>query len=294
MYDVNVCRMGSAVNTGLIARGVLAGAVGGLVAFIFVRICAEPIVGQPIKVEAARMQAAPGVHEHGAELFRLSTQATAGTALAIVSFGAAMGALLAVAFVITYRRIDSVRPGALTLLLAADAFATLSLVPSMKYRPPLGREAIISQRTGLYLLMVALSVALVIGAVTLGRGIAGRLGTGNATLISATLYVAGIAAAMWLLPPVDETQDGFSGYDHSAFMLHDLGTQLVLWATVAVVFARLASRMLDASDPSASSTPSHTASAETAPRRQSTPVVSGAAHQRQPVAPRLGKRVPPP
>lgn len=80
--------------------------------------------------------------------------------------GAAMGALRAAAFAITYVRIDSVRPGALALLLAVDGFAALSLVPSVKYLPALGREDIISQRTGLYLLMVGLSAVLVIGAVT--------------------------------------------------------------------------------------------------------------------------------
>ena len=61
--------------------------------------------------------------------------------------------------------------------MAGDAFAALSLVPSVKYRPALGREAILSQRTGLYLLMVGLSVALLIGAIALGRRLAGRLGT---------------------------------------------------------------------------------------------------------------------
>ena len=121
-------------------------------------------------------------------------------------------------------------PGALALLLASDAFAALSLVPWIKYRPALGREAIICERTGLYLLMVGVSVALVIGAVTLGRRIARQLGTGNATLISGGLYLAGIAAAMWLLPPVDEAPNGFSGYDRHAFMWRDLATQLVLWA----------------------------------------------------------------
>jgi len=45
-----VCRIGSAVNTRLIARGVLAGAVGGLAAFAGARIGAEPIVGHLITV----------------------------------------------------------------------------------------------------------------------------------------------------------------------------------------------------------------------------------------------------
>ena len=259
--------MGSAVNTRLIARGVLAGAVGALVAFAFTRIGAEPIVGHVINVAGVRMQAPSAVDEHGAELLSPGVQATGEMAFVVVAFGAAMGALLAAAFAITYVRIDSVRPGALALLLAVDGFAALSLVPSVKYRPALGREAIISQRTGFYLLMVGLSVVLVIGAVTLGRRITRRLGTGNATLISAGLYLAGIAAAMWLLPPVDEAPDGFSGHDRHAFALCDLGTQLVLWATVAVVFARLANRMLDAKTHRHLRLQAGRAAAETCPRR---------------------------
>lgn len=234
------------MNTRLIARGVLAGAVGGLAALAFARIGAEPIVGHVINIAGVRMQSPSAVDEHGAELLSPSVQATGEMAFVFVSFGAAMGALLGAAFAITYDRLDSVRPGELALLLAGDAFAALSLVPSVKYRPALGREDIISQRSGLYLLMVGLSVALLIGAVTLGRRIGRRLGTGNATLISAGLYLAGIAAAMWLLPPLDEAPGGSSGHERHAFMWRDLGTQLVLWATVAVVFARLANRMLDA------------------------------------------------
>jgi hypothetical protein len=38
---------------------------------------------------------------------------------------------------------------------------------------------------------------------------------------------------------------GFSADDLYAFRLTALGTQLVLWTTVAVVFARLADRLLD-------------------------------------------------
>ena len=220
----------SPLNTRLIARGIVAGAIGGLVAFLFGWICGD----------------------------------AGGVAVAVVSFGAAMGALLAAAFAATYGRVYPVRPGAAALLLAGDAFTSLSLVPSIKYAPALSSEAIISQRNGLYLLMVGLSVALVIGTVTLGRLITRHLGTGNATFISASLYLAGIAAAKWLLPTVREVPAGFSGH---AFMLRDLGTQLVLWATVAVLFARLAGHLLDAQALSAPrATSCRNASWQTKPR----------------------------
>ena len=95
-------------------------------------------------------------------------------------------------------------------------------------------------------MMVALSVVLVIERRHLGAPHRPNLGTGKATVVGGGLYLAGIVAAMWLLPPVDKAPDGFSGYDHHALVFGDLGTQLVLWATVALVFARLASTMLDA------------------------------------------------
>ena len=134
------CRMGPAMNTRLIAGGALAGAVGGLVAFAFIRVCAQPIVGHAINLAGARMQPASAVDDHGVELFSQSMQATGELAFVVLSFGIAMGALLAAAFAITYVQIESVRPGALALLLASDAFAALSLVPSIKYRPALGAK----------------------------------------------------------------------------------------------------------------------------------------------------------
>ena len=99
------------MNTRLVTRGMLAGAVGGLVAFAFIRICAEPIVGHAINLAGARMHPASAVDDHGVELFSPSVQASGELAFVVVSFGIAMGALLAAAFAITYVHIESVRPG---------------------------------------------------------------------------------------------------------------------------------------------------------------------------------------
>jgi len=75
------------VNTRLIARGVLAGAVGGLAAFAGARIGAEPIVGHVITVAGVRMQALSAVDEHGAELLSPGVQATGEMAFVVVAFG---------------------------------------------------------------------------------------------------------------------------------------------------------------------------------------------------------------
>src|ERR1700694_5766889 len=234
----------------LIARGVLAGALGGLGAFVFARIFAEPVIGRAVAFEDARIQAThqQGVHEHGAALFNRGVQANIGMGFGVLAFGVAIGALLAVAFVMAHGRAGSVRPAALAVLIAVAGFAAAYVVPLVKYppHPPgVGRAETISERTGLYLLMVGLSIVLAIGGVWLGRRLTGRLGSWSATLVGAGAYLGGIAVAMWLLPAVDETPQGFPADDLYAFRLTALGTQLVLWTTTAVVFAWLAGPLLD-------------------------------------------------
>src|SRR5712671_40498 len=163
----------------LIARGVLAGALGGLGAFVFARIFAEPAIGRAVAFEDARIQAAhePGVHEHGAELFSRGVQANVGMGFGVLAFGVAIGALLAVAFVMAHGRVGSVRPRALAVLIAAAGFAAVYVVPLVKYPPnppAVGRAETISERTGLYLLMVGLSIVLAIGSIWVGRRLTGR------------------------------------------------------------------------------------------------------------------------
>jgi hypothetical protein len=153
-----------------------------------------------------------------------------------------------VVFVVAQGRVGSIRPRTTAMLIAVAGFASAYVVPLVKYPPnppAVGHAETIRERTGLYLLMVGLSIVLAIGGVWLRRRLAGWLGSWNATLVGAGAYLGGIAVAMWLLPAVDETPTGFPADDLYAFRLTALGTQLVLWATIAVVFARLAGRLLD-------------------------------------------------
>jgi Probable cobalt transporter subunit (CbtA) len=166
----------------------------------------------------------------------------------VLAFGVAIGALLAVVFVMAHGRVGSIRPRTTAMLIAAAGFAAVYVVPLVKYPPnppAVGHAETIRERTGLYLLMVGLSIVLAIGSVWLGRRLTGRLGSWNATLVGAGAYLVAVVAVMLVLPPVDETPAGFPADDLYAFRLTALGTQLVLWTTIAVVFARLADRLLD-------------------------------------------------
>ena len=70
-------------------------------------------------------------------------------------------------------------------------------------------------------------------------------------------YVVAVAVVMLVLPTIDETPgplrddagtiiyEGFPADDLYQFRLFSLGTQVVMWATIGLVFAALASRLLD-------------------------------------------------
>ena len=96
----------------LIASGLLAGLVGAVLAFVFARLCAEPIIGRAIAYEDGRTEAeqAHGVHEHGVELFTRGVQANAGLGFGVLLFGLAMGALFAVVFCLVYVRAENPVP----------------------------------------------------------------------------------------------------------------------------------------------------------------------------------------
>ena len=245
----------------LIARGLLAGLIGAVLAFLFARLCAEPVIGRAIAFEDGRIDAenAHGVHEHGAELFTRGVQANAGLGFGVLIFGVAMGALFAVLFCVVYLRATSVGPRSLSLLLAAAAFGAAYLVPFVKYPPnppAVGQADTIRARTGWYLVMVLASVVLAIAVAWLARRLAARLGAWNGRLLAAGAYLVAVAVVAVLLPTSAETPGplrdasgaivypGFPADVLYEFRLLSLGTQLLLWATIGLVFATLAGRLL--------------------------------------------------
>jgi predicted cobalt transporter CbtA len=253
------------VEKRLIARGLLAGAIGAVLAFAFARLCAEPVIGRAIAFEDGRTGAeqAQGVHEHGVELFTRGVQSSVGLGFGVLIFGLAMGALFAVLFCVVYARAaDGTRspaPRRLSVLLAAAAFVAVYLVPFLKYPPnppAVGQADTIGARTGWYLVMVLISVVLAIAAVLFARRLADRVGAWNGRLLAAGVYLATIVVVMVLLPTVDETPQplrdasgaiiypGFPADVLYEFRLLSLATQLVLWVTIGLVFAPLAERLL--------------------------------------------------
>jgi len=228
----------------IILRGLLAGALGSVAAFVFARTFVEPVIDKAIGFEEAHA----GGHDHGVELFTRGVQANIGMGFGVLGFGVAMGALYAVAYCVAYGRVGAVSSRLLSVLLAGAMFLSLYVVPFLKYPanpPAVSLEETIRQRTLLYLLMVVLSAALMIGAVWLGRSLVQTLGAWSATLSATAAYIVAVAVVMAVLPTVDETPEHFPADVLYEFRLYSLGTQLVMWAVIAVVFASTVERVLD-------------------------------------------------
>jgi Probable cobalt transporter subunit (CbtA) len=249
----------------LIGRGLLAGVLAGVLAFAFARIFVEPVMERAIDYEAGVAAAHEGTlaaheaHEHGAELFTRAVQANVGMGFGMLAFSVAMAALFAVVFAVTYGRIGDVSPRVLSVLIAGGMLLSLYVVPALKYPPSppaTSLDETIRQRTLLYLLMVMLSAVLLVAAVYLGRRLIARLGVWNATLAAGGAYLVAVAVVMFVLPTTDETPgplrdgagnvvfEGFPAEDLYEFRLYSLGTQVVMWVTIGLVFGALVSRLL--------------------------------------------------
>lgn len=241
-----VTERGPGMEKRIIARGLLAGAVAGVLAFVFARTFVEPVIGRALEFEESHAHG----HDHGVELFTRGVQANVGMGFGVLAFGVAMGALYAVAYCVAYGRVGSVSPRLLSMLLAGAMFLSLYVIPFLKYppNPPAASlEETIRQRTLLYLLMVVLSAALLAAAVYVGRSLTARYGRWSATLIATGSYVVAIAIVMLVLPTVDETPEHFPADVLYDFRLYSLGTQLVLWVIIGLVFASTVQKLLNAS-----------------------------------------------
>jgi predicted cobalt transporter CbtA len=246
----------------LLIRGMLAGAVAGLLAFAFAHYWGEPEIEYAIGLEeqmaqpAHAQQHAAGVaqehqaaqhEEHEEELVSRGVQSSAGLLTAVVVYGAGVGGLFAIAFAFAYGRIGRFGPGATAALLAVGGFISIALVPFLKYPanpPSVGSPETLGSRTALFLVLVAISIIALVVAGELARRMARRFGTWGSVAIGAAAFVVIIAVAQFLLPDVREVPRGFAADMLWRFRMASLIMQLLMWTTLGAVFSLLAVSLL--------------------------------------------------
>src|SRR6201992_3165728 len=109
----------------VIWRGALSGFIAGLLGFVFARLFAEPVINKASASESGRASVLAALNQaagrtvapDGPEIFSRSIQSTIGIASGIIAFSAAMGALIAGAYVVMHGRFG-IRPRHLVWLTA--------------------------------------------------------------------------------------------------------------------------------------------------------------------------------
>jgi predicted cobalt transporter CbtA len=229
----------------LLVRGMLVGALAGLLAFGFARLVGEPQVDRAIAFET-QLDLAKG---EAPEPILVSRRVQSGLGLftGIVVYGVAIGGLFALVFAFASGRVGRLDPRSLAGLLALAGFVAIVLVPEFKYPanpPSVGEAETIRWRTGLYFAMLAVSVAAMTGAVAVGRRLVARHGLWTAALSAAAAFIVVIAVAQLLLPDINEVPARFPAVVLWRFRIAALGIQLVMWTSLGLIFGWLTERAL--------------------------------------------------
>jgi Probable cobalt transporter subunit (CbtA) len=238
----------------LLARGMLVGVVAGLLSFGFLKVYGEPQVDRAIAFETqmdeakAEAEKAKGMAmaEEQPELVSRPVQAGIGLFIAVIVYSAAFGGLFGLAFAFAYGRVPGgLSPQTLAALLAATGFVAIYLVPNLKYPanpPSVGDPETIGVRTALYFIMIAISLAAMIGSATLKHLLVPRFGEWNATLIIAACYIVIVAVAGLLLPAINEVPEQFPAVVLWKFRIASLGAQFIMWTTLGLLFGAVTER----------------------------------------------------
>lgn len=247
----------------LLVRGMLAGALAGVLAYLVAQLYGEPLVGWAIAIEeqfaghadptSADMTA--GDHAstvdlvEGAEKPLVSrwVQSTIGLATGVLVYGAALGGLFALAFAFAYARLGEFGPRSTATLLAALGFVAVFLVPALKYPPnppAAGDPDTLALRSSLFLLMALLSLTGAVCALLARRKLLARFGRWNGTLLAGGLFLAMIGVLHQVMPAINEVPDTFPPALLWRFRMTSLGIQLVMWATLGLLFGEMVDRYL--------------------------------------------------
>jgi predicted cobalt transporter CbtA len=219
-------------------RGLLAGLFAGLVAFGVAYVVGEPSVNAAIAIE----ESAHG----GGELVPRSLQSTVGLLTGTTVAGVTLGGLVGVLSALALGRLGRLGVRGVSLSLASMGFVSVSLLPFLAYPPnppAVGHPETIGTRTGLYFILVAISIIAAVTAVVVGHRLAARWGAWYATLSAVVGYLLVTLTAIALLPSYSEVPADFPATVLYEFRVASLATQLALWATLGVTLGELLYRL---------------------------------------------------
>jgi predicted cobalt transporter CbtA len=230
-------------------RGMAAGLLAGVLAGLFAFFTGEPLLDRAIALEespAAHDDGATHSHEEGGEeeVFGRTTQKV-GLFFATGLSGVFAGGLFGLAFSYFRGRMATRSDWNRSLYLAAAIFVGAALIPFLKYPanpPSVGDPETIGVRTIAYFGLVGMSLLTILMAWRVNgtlreRGV--RLPTRQ---VAVGLGAVVVVAALYATLPAAVDPGGFPAGLLWDFRLSSLGTQLVLWTGLGLLFGAFCER----------------------------------------------------
>src|ERR687890_1473641 len=219
-------------------RGMAAGLLAGLLAGLFAFLVGEPALDRAIALE----EASAGAHHE--EIFSRPTQ-KAGLFFATGLFGVTVGGVFGIVYAFFRDRLAPRRDLGRSISLAGAIFVGAFLIPFLKYPanpPSIGDPATIRERTAAYFTLVVLSLLATLIAWLAARSLKAR-GVGalrRRLTVGAGLVL--VVAVLFLSLPAGPSAEGFPSGVLWAFRFSSLGTQVVFWAGLGLLFGWLCER----------------------------------------------------
>ncbi len=226
----------------LVRRGLVVGALAGLLAGAFAFVFGEPLIQDAIDIENAASahaslssipfaQAGDWVVGRGEQ--------RGGLFLATALYGIAAGGLFSIAFAALRGRGSQRSDWELATRLAGAIFVAIVLVPFVKYPPnppAVGDAETIAHRTTYYLILLVGSALAMFAAARVMWALRRAAPPWARPLAGAGTFVAVAGGLALALPGVEELPKDFPAALIWEFRLSSLGTQAVLWAALGIGF----------------------------------------------------------
>jgi hypothetical protein len=233
-----------------ILRGLIVGIIAGLLTFGYAKVYGEPNVAVAIQLEDkhAEQERAEAIAKgqkpeaEEPEMFSRDIQTGVGLLTGTVAVGAGLGALFGVLFAFAYGRLGNLGPKATAGLVGLIGLVTVYVVPALKYPanpPTVGLPETIKLRTGLYFLMIGLSILATLGGLFLRGRLIPKFGAWTASVIAAIVYIVVLFVIFALLPYINEVPSDFPAPTLWNFRVASLGMQTILWGVTAILFGYL-------------------------------------------------------
>jgi predicted cobalt transporter CbtA len=226
------------VVSAYLRRGMAAGLLVGLLAGLFAFVVGEPVLDKAIALE----EASEGAHHE--EIFSRSTQKV-GLFFATGLFGVTVGGVFGIAYAFFRDRLAAGSDLGRSISLSGAIFVGAFLIPFLKYPanpPSVGDPSTIRERTVAYFALVALSLLTMLVAWLSARALKARGVDAPRRRLMVGVGMVLVVAVLFLALPAGPSAEGFPLGVLWAFRFSSLGTQVVFWAGLGLLFGWLCER----------------------------------------------------